>query len=181
MPSFRAGWFHRTFSDLLDEFLSAVIAKKSTWLIIQAPRQHGKSELVSRRFPAISWASIPSYASLRPAAIDMLAQRISGINRVNPAKYDRAFAASGELNTVNCHLPHLQVASWVNEFLFELSSFPRRVDAWSQAAGELNTGVNYDMFTESGRVCRAAAGLSLRVVIRAWVRLHAMRVLRPTL
>jgi phage terminase large subunit-like protein len=36
-------------------------------------------------------------------------------------------------------LPHPQIALWVNDFLFEASSFPRSkhddfVDAWSQAA-----------------------------------------------
>ena len=84
----------------------------------------------------------------------MLAQKVAGINRVNPvkSKYDRAYAASDELNAGNWYLPHPQVAPWVNEFLFELSSFPRGkfddwVDAWSQAAGELNGGVDYSMFT----------------------------------
>jgi hypothetical protein len=45
--------------DLLDEFLSAVIAKKAPRLIIQAPPQHGKSELVSRRFPAYVLGKYP--------------------------------------------------------------------------------------------------------------------------
>jgi hypothetical protein len=40
----------------------------------------------------------------------------------------------------------------VNEFLFERSSFPRGkhddwVDAWSQAAGEPTSGVDYSMFS----------------------------------
>jgi hypothetical protein len=46
-------------SDLLDEFLSAVIAKKAPRLIIQAPPQHGKSELASRRFPAYVLGKYP--------------------------------------------------------------------------------------------------------------------------
>ena len=61
------------------------------------------------------------------AAIDMLAKKVAGINKVNPvkSKYDRAYAASDELNATNWYLPHPQAAPWVNEFLFELSSFPR--------------------------------------------------------
>jgi len=56
--------------------------------------------------------------------------------------------ASDELNAGNWFLRHPQVASWVNEFLFELSSFPRGkhddwVDAWSQAAGELGRGLQH--------------------------------------
>ena len=50
-----------------------------------------------------------------------------------------------------CRTP--QVAPWVDEFLFEFSSFPRGkfddwVDAWSQAAGELISGVDYSMYNE---------------------------------
>jgi hypothetical protein len=53
------GWFHRTLCDLLDEFLAAVIAKKSPRLMIFSPPQHGKSELVSRRFPAYALGRYP--------------------------------------------------------------------------------------------------------------------------
>jgi phage terminase large subunit-like protein len=49
----------------------------------------------------------------------------------------------------------------VNEFLFELSSFPRGkhddwVDAWSQTAGELTSGVDYSMFTAPVNVSQLA-------------------------
>jgi phage terminase large subunit-like protein len=49
-------------------------------------------------------------------------------------------------------LPHPQVAPWVDEFLFEVSAFPRGkfddwVDSWSQAANQLTSVANYDMFT----------------------------------
>jgi hypothetical protein len=46
------GWFHAELARLLEEFLSDVIAKRSPRLMLFAPPQHGKSELVSRRFPA---------------------------------------------------------------------------------------------------------------------------------
>jgi phage terminase large subunit-like protein len=73
------------------------------------------------------------------------------------SRWDRANAASDELDAGNWYLPHPQVAPWVNEFLFELSSLPRRkfddwVDAWSQAAGELTSGVDYSMFTSEMNV-----------------------------
>jgi predicted phage terminase large subunit-like protein len=89
------------------------------------------------------------------AAIATLQQRIPGINAVDAtrSKWDRAYATSDELNAGNWYLPHPQVAPWVNDFLFEASSFPRGkhddwVDAWSQRAGELTTGVDYSMFTD---------------------------------
>jgi hypothetical protein len=53
------GWFHRTLCDLLDSFLDDVIAKRAPRLLVFAPPQHGKSELVSRRFPAYALGRYP--------------------------------------------------------------------------------------------------------------------------
>lgn len=53
------GWFHRTVSKALDDFLAAVIAKQSPRLIITAPPRSGKSEEVSRRFPAYALGRYP--------------------------------------------------------------------------------------------------------------------------
>ena len=113
------------------------------------------------------------------AAINMLAQKISGINRIDPvkSKYDRAYAGSDKLNAGNWYLPQPQVALWVNEFLFELSSFPRGkfddwVDAWSQAAGELASGVDYGMFASEVSVFQdavRAAVFSFAVRRVTWV------------
>ena len=71
--------------------------------------------------------------------------RIPGIDKVSPSKskYDRAFAASDELNSGCWYLPHPQIAPWVDQFLFELSAFPRGkhdywLDAWTQAREALS-------------------------------------------
>ena len=53
------GWFHRTLCGLLDSFLADVVAKHSPRVVVQAPPQHGKSELVSRRFPAYALGRYP--------------------------------------------------------------------------------------------------------------------------
>jgi predicted phage terminase large subunit-like protein len=87
------------------------------------------------------------------ATIQTLQQRIAGIVAVSQtkSKWDRAFAASDELYAGNWYLPHPQVAPWVDEFLFEVSSFPRGkhddwVDAWSQGANQLTSVADYSMF-----------------------------------
>ena len=90
------------------------------------------------------------------AAISTLERHIPGINKVRPSKskYDRAFASSDELNAGNWYLPHPQIAPWTDQFLFELSAFPRGknddwVDAWTQARERLGgEGVaDYSMYT----------------------------------
>ena len=51
-PEYQLGWFHSEVCQALDEFLQDIVEKKSPRLIICAPPRSGKSELVSRRFPA---------------------------------------------------------------------------------------------------------------------------------
>lgn len=52
MPSYCMGWVHEAICKELDDFLSAVVAKRSPRLMLTMPPRHGKSELASRRFPA---------------------------------------------------------------------------------------------------------------------------------
>lgn len=49
---FEMGWFHEEVCNTLDQFMQDVIAKKSPRVIITAPPRHGKSQVVSRDFPA---------------------------------------------------------------------------------------------------------------------------------
>ncbi len=58
-PNYLTGWFHREVAAALDQFLEDVKNKKSPRLILTAPPQHGKSELVSRRFPARAFGENP--------------------------------------------------------------------------------------------------------------------------
>src|SRR5262249_50780307 len=46
-PDYRAGWFHRVVAETGDQFLADVANKKSPRVILTAPPQHGKSELIS--------------------------------------------------------------------------------------------------------------------------------------
>lgn len=47
-----AGWVHKIICEELEDFERAVINKESPRLILEMPPRHGKSELVSRMFPA---------------------------------------------------------------------------------------------------------------------------------
>ena len=58
------------------------------------------------------------------------------------------------MNAGNWYLPHPKVASWTNEFLFEVSAFPRSknddwLDAWTQAREALSGDdiSDYSMYT----------------------------------
>lgn len=53
-PKYEAGWFARALAAELERFADDCVAGRSPRLMVFAPPRHGKSELVSRRFPA--WA-----------------------------------------------------------------------------------------------------------------------------
>jgi predicted phage terminase large subunit-like protein len=56
---FTADWFHYDLAKALDQFLVDVVDGKSPRLIVCAPPRHGKTELVSRRFPAYALGRYP--------------------------------------------------------------------------------------------------------------------------
>ena len=58
-PDYHDGWFHHVVCEKLDQFLKDVIDKRSPRLMLYAPPRHGKSEIVSRRFPAFALGRNP--------------------------------------------------------------------------------------------------------------------------
>ncbi len=58
-PTYLMGWVHAEICQALDQFLDDVRDKKSPRLIITMPPRSGKSEIVSRRFPAYALGRNP--------------------------------------------------------------------------------------------------------------------------
>ena len=56
---YKLGWVHEEICTRLDQFLEDVAAKKSPRLIICMPPRSGKSEIVSRKFPAYALGRYP--------------------------------------------------------------------------------------------------------------------------
>lgn len=90
---YKTGWFHREVAGELDKFLADVQAKRSPRLILTAPPQHGKSELVSRRFPAYAYGHNPNLRIIATSYADNLANRFSqDVQRiVDSPKYHEIF------------------------------------------------------------------------------------------
>src|SRR6266567_527287 len=59
-PEYKPSAFAETVCAALDKFLNDVKAGKRPVLILEAPPQHGKSEIVSRKLPAFLLGSQPS-------------------------------------------------------------------------------------------------------------------------
>jgi predicted phage terminase large subunit-like protein len=79
-----------------------------------------------------------------PAVIQILQVRIPGLIAVNPegGKIARANAVSGAFESGNVYLPDAEIASWIVEYMDELTAFPSgknddRVDSTTQALNRL--------------------------------------------
>ena len=75
---YQMGWVHKEICDTLDQFLRDVESQKSPRLIICQPPRSGKSEIVSRRFPAYALGKNPD---LQIIATSYSADLVSRFNR----------------------------------------------------------------------------------------------------
>ena len=96
-----------------------------------------------------------------PALMSMLAQRVTGIVPVKPTagKLQRLLAVAPLIEAHNVHLPSLQLAPWVDDYIEEHAAFPNgahddQVDQTSQALDRLllrplhTDGRGFDMVAE---------------------------------
>lgn len=92
-PDYLMGWVHREICAALDDFLQAVADKKSPRLIITMPPRSGKSELVSRRFPAYAFGRYPDLQIIATSYSADLSQRFNrDVQRIiDDEKYQEIF------------------------------------------------------------------------------------------
>ena len=83
MPEYLSGWFAQELCTSLEVFLDKVVRGESPRLIVMAPPRHGKSQIVSRHFPAFALGKYPdmsfiatSYASDLASSMNRDVQRV---------------------------------------------------------------------------------------------------------
>ena len=74
---YKMGWFHKEVCDALDEFKQDVLDRKSPRLILCAPPRHGKSQIVSRDFPAQFLGENPDLSIIACSYSSDLASRMN--------------------------------------------------------------------------------------------------------
>lgn len=74
-PSYTSNWFTDYICDEIDVFLDQVINKESPRLMLFAPPRHGKSEIVSRRFPAYALGKYPNMSFIATSYASDLSNR----------------------------------------------------------------------------------------------------------
>lgn len=76
-PGYRIGWVHREICARLMLFLASAMEGGSPRLMLTMPPRHGKSELVSRRFPAWALGVNPDISIISASYSDALARRMN--------------------------------------------------------------------------------------------------------
>lgn len=80
---YESGWFHEDVCRRLDKFLEDVRLKKSPRLLLQAPPRHGKSEIVSRRFPAFALGRNPELSMIATSyGLDLASRMNRDVQRI---------------------------------------------------------------------------------------------------
>lgn len=74
-PGYQMGWVHEEICQKLDQFLDDVAHKKAPRLIIMLPPRSGKTELISRRFPAYLFGRQPDMSVIGTSYAADLANR----------------------------------------------------------------------------------------------------------
>jgi len=74
-PAYLSNWYTDYICDEIDNFLDEVRAKQSPRLMLFAPPRHGKSEIVSRRFPAYALGRYPDMSFIATSYASDLSNR----------------------------------------------------------------------------------------------------------
>lgn len=76
-PGYLMGWVHQEICDRLDKFLDDVVNHRSPRLIICMPPRSGKSQIVSRAFPAYAFGRHPDLSVIATSYSSDLSSRFS--------------------------------------------------------------------------------------------------------
>jgi predicted phage terminase large subunit-like protein len=96
------GWVHRLVCSALDGFLDGITARHSPRLAIFMPPRHGKSEIVSRRFPAFAFGRNPDMSVIGASYSATLAARMNrDIQRIMDSEAYRAVFPGTALSGMN--------------------------------------------------------------------------------
>ena len=100
--NYSAGWVHKEICKALDQFLVDVQNKKSPRLIICMPPRHGKSELVSRYFPAYAFGRNPDLQIIATSYSADLSQRFNrDVQRIIDSEPYKEIFPRTSLNSTN--------------------------------------------------------------------------------
>lgn len=96
-PSYQAGWVHMRLAAALERFLEGVRERRSPRLMVFMPPRHGKSEQVSRYFPAWAFGRNPDMSMIASSyAADLISRMNRDVQRIiDHSLYGQVFEGVG--------------------------------------------------------------------------------------
>jgi predicted phage terminase large subunit-like protein len=139
---YKSNWFHEMLCRELESFYYQTEAGQSPHLLIMAPPRHGKSEIVSRYFPAWALGHNPDTNIIACSYSDDLSSRINrDVQRIMESpKYENIFP---ETPIGNKRVVSLSGIPLRNSSIFEVAG--RRGSYRSSGVGGGITGMGYDI------------------------------------
>ena len=163
---YRMGWFHAAVAKRLDKFYDDVAAKRSPRLMIFAPPRHGKTELVSRRFPAYAFGRNPDLQIIAASyAADLASRNNRDVQRIMDANaYGVLFPAT---RLYGKNIRTVSQSSWLrNSDIFEIVD--NKGSYRSAGVGVGITGMGADMLLIDDPIKDAAQAYSQTIRDSLW-------------
>ena len=119
-PKYESNWFTDLVCDELDNFIQAVKRKESPRLMLFAPPRHGKTEIVSRRFPAYVLGLDPNCSFIATSyASDLSSRNNRDVQRIIEDPLYQIVFPETRLNGKNIRT--ISQANWLrNSDIFEI-------------------------------------------------------------
>lgn len=177
-PDYSAGWVHREICGELMRFYAAVLRKESPRLILTMPPRHGKSEIVSRRFPSFCFGVTPDIGIIA-ASYDMslavaMSRDVQGIMRSE--EYREIFP---HVNLTETRRRRNAVNATQSSKLFEIPGFAGRYIAAGVGTGITGKGADILSIDDPIKGRKEADSPTVRETVANWYGADAYTRLAP--
>lgn len=178
-PTYQAGWVHRKLASALERFLVDVLAKKSPRLMVFMPPRHGKSELVSRYFPAWTFGNHPDISIIGSSySNDLISRMNRDVQRIiDSAGYCEVFPRIG-LNAKNIRAT-AQGTYLRNSDIFEIVGHKGVYRSAGVGAGITGMGADILNIDDPVKDAREANSETVRKSVWEWYTSTAYTRLSP--
>lgn len=163
MPDYEVNWHHRVVCEALDDLFAGTITR----LMISMPPRHGKSELVSRRFPAYILGRDPDAQVI---AVSYSADLASMMNRdvqriMDSPEYQRVFPGT-KLGSSN--IRSLAGGTLRNSDIFEVVGRRGRYRSAGVGGGITGMGMQYGIIDDPIKNREEADSPTMREKVWDW-------------
>ena len=178
-PNYKMGWVHREICETLEQFLQDVRDGKSPRLMISMPPRSGKSELVSRKFPAYAFGVDPDLQIIATSYGADMAQRFNrDVQRVIDNDLYHAVFPETSLNKANVRSTSKGAYTRTSD-LFEIVGHTGSYRSCGVGGGITGMGADILIIDDPVKDRKSANSATVRQSIYEWYTSTAYTRLSP--